>query len=286
MALANFIPTIWAGTLLSNLNNEHVAAAPDVINRDYEGEITGAGDSVKIGMIGRIAVKDYDSSADIDSPESVDDASETLLIDQKKYFNFKVNDVDKAQSKPEVMGAAMQEAAWGIRDVADRFLLGKYTDIAAANFIGSDGLPKTVNTTAGNLVYDYLVDLGVILSENNVPTSGRWAILPPWMEGLLLKDERFVSFGTEGNRANLQNGTIGRAAGFNIKISNNVINVAGAKYKVMAGHKIAWTYAEQIAKIEAYRPEKGFDDAMKGLQVYGGKVTRPSALACLVASKS
>ena len=36
-------------------------------------------------------------------------------------------------------------------------------------------------------------------------------------------------------------------------------------------------------KVEAYRPDKRFADAVKGLHVYGMKVVRPAALALLTA---
>jgi len=41
----------------------------------------------------------------------------------------------------------------------------------------------------------------------------------------------------------------------------------------------AATYAEQTMNMDAFRPHDGFNDAIKGLQVYGAKVTRPFALA-------
>ena len=40
----------------------------------------------------------------------------------------------------------------------------------------------------------------------------------------------------------------------------------------------AVTFANQITKVEAYRPEKGFCDGMKGLCLSGAKVTIPSAV--------
>ena len=43
------------------------------------------------------------------------------------------------------------------------------------------------------------------------------------------------------------------------------------------------SYAEQISSIEPYRMEKRFADAVKGLHVYGAKVTRPKAIAVLTA---
>lgn len=51
----------------------------------------------------------------------------------------------------------------------------------------------------------------------------------------------------------------------------------GGKYAI-AGSAIATSYAEQIRKVEAFRPEKRFADALKGLHLYGAKVTRPTGL--------
>ena len=56
-------------------------------------------------------------------------------------------------------------------------------------------------------------------------------------------------------------------------------NTSGAKYKVIASTQESNTYAEQLVKTEAYRREKGFDDGVKGLLVYGAKIIRPAAVA-------
>jgi len=134
--------------------------------------------------------------------------------------------------------------------------------------------------------YEYLVDLGVKLDENNVPTTGRFTIVPAWFHGLLLKDDRFVRSGTTTGDQRLMNGEVGEAAGFTILKSNNVPNTTGTKYKIIAGHRMATAYVEQILDVQTYKPEKRFGDAVKGLHVYGAKVVRPTALACLIANKS
>lgn len=283
MAINNFIPTVWAGMLLAALQKAHVFASPGVISRDYEGDITSMGDSVKINAIGDVTIKDYTKSTDIDAPETLDDASQILLIDQQKYFNFAIDDIDKAQQNPKVMTEAMNRSAYSLRDVLDGFLAGLYTDISANNFVGTDGSPTALTSAA--LAYEALVDLGTKLDEADVPSDGRFCVIPPWVEGLMLKDQRFVSFGTSANVDNLANGRIGRAAGFDIYKSNN-IKASSGKWRCIAGHPMGWNLAEQIINVEAYRPERRFGDAVKGLHVYGAKVTRPYALACLVASKS
>lgn len=287
MSLDNFNPSIWAAELLRAYQRALVYGSPAVVNRDYEGDIRAAGDSVRINSIGDPTIGDYTKNTNISAVETLTDAQSTLLIDQQKYFNFQVDDIDAAQQKPKVMAEAMFRAGFGLRSAADTYIASLYTDAAGA--IGTTGAPKTVTepATASNLTaYEYLVDLGTILDEADVPSDSRFAVVPSWYEGLLLKDQRFVSFGTVANRANLQGGQIGEAAGFTVLKSNNVPNTSATKYRILAGHPSAWSFASQITSVEAYRPELRFANAVKGLLVFGAKVVKPAGLAVLVANKA
>ena len=156
-----------------------------------------------------------------------------------------------------------------------------FLDVHADNCIGSEETPKTPTKETA---YDLLVDLGVKLTEANVPTVGRWVVIPAWYRGLLLKDDRFVGNGTDYNKAILEGGEVGKGAGFTIYVSNNVPNIAKTKYKLIAGTDEAGSYAEQILQTEAYRPEKRFSDAVKGLHVYGAKVFQSKCIAMLTAN--
>lgn len=285
MALNNFIPTVWSARLLSHLMKSLVYGQAGIVNRDYEGEIRQSGDSVKINSIGDITVKNYTKNTDIDAGETLVDSSQMLQITESKYFNFAVDDVDKAQSNVSVMEEAMKRAGYKLKDTADQFLAAlMHAAAPSANLIGSDGSPEAITTAAE--AYEQLVNLGVLLDEANIPSEGRFVIVPSWYHGLMLKDNRFVSAGTAKTDAVLANGQIGEAAGFRILKSNNVPHTAGEKYKIVAGHDMATSYAEQIVKVEAYRKERGFNDGVKGLHVYGAKVVRPYALAVLTANKS
>ncbi len=279
-----FIPTVWAARLLVALNDALVYGQANVCNRDYEGEIRKAGNTVKIASIGDVSIGTYTKDEDIDEPASLTDDDQTLQIDQQKYFNFYVDSVDRAQQNVNVLDEAMRRSAWKLRDTADAYLAGLMeTDVHADNKIGSVATPK-VPTKAD--AYEYLVDLGVLLDESNTPIDGRFVIVPAWFHGLLLKDDRFIRTGTRRGDATLANGEVGEAAGFSILKSNNVPNTAGAKYKIIAGHSIATSYVEQVVDLQTFKPEKRFGDAVKGLHVYGAKVVRPENLACLIASKA
>jgi hypothetical protein len=60
---------------------------------------------------------------------------------------------------------------------------------------------------------------------------------------------------------------------------------SSSTHQIIAGYKGAATYGEQIEKTEAYRPQKRFSDAIKGLHVYGAKITRPNNLIGILATR-
>lgn len=276
MSVASFIPEVWAAELLSSLKKSLVFASEGVVNRNYEGDIAQAGDTVHINSVSRPTIIDYVPGVTKIVPERLTTAQRALLIDQSKAFSFSVDDVDSRQAAGDVIPEGMIEAAFALRDVADQFVELKIrTGVQGSNVL-ADVTGASADPT---LVYRALVDLGTVLDENDVPTEGRWAVVPPWVHGLLQLDERFVSFGTGPNREALENGMIGAAAGFTIHKSNNIPNTTGDLYPVHAGHPMATSYADQIVETEAYRPQDEFSDAVKGLHVYGSKVVRPYALA-------
>jgi len=298
MSITNFNPTIWSKLFLENLNKRHVHA--DVMNRDYEGEIKEAGDTVKISSIGRVTVRTYTRNAGLGGtallptitaiarPEILEGSSLFLTISEGDYFNFGIDNVDAAQQKPKLMSKAMREAAYAMADAVDVFANSTLqTGVSGtADGNGNRLQARTLGTGAGDDdAYETLVDLMTKLKENDV-TGDFWAVIPPWFTGLLQKDVRFTNYGTGPNRETLLNGSIGRAAGFELKESNNLsgatsgtIAVAGGVYTILAGVAEAATFAEQTNSIEAFKPQDGFSDAVKGLHLYGAKVTRPYALA-------
>lgn len=284
MTLNNFIPQVWASRLLSNLNKAQVYAQPGIVNKDYEGEISAAGDTVKINSIGRVTVFDYTKNTDHAVAETLTDAQRSLVIDQAKAFNFQIDDVDKAQQRPKVMNEAMEESAYALSDTTDQFIAAKHVDAAAANIVGLGDNTTAITVTSSN-AYDQLVLMGQRLDEANVRTGERWAIIPPWFHAKLQLDNRFIDASRSGDGGSaLRNGEVGQAAGFRLLKSNNVVNTAGAKYKVMGGTTAAISMAEQIASVKAYEPERRFADAVKGLHLYGAKTVRPEALTVLTAS--
>ena len=282
MAVTNFIPELWSARLLNALDKSHVFA--NVVNRDYEGDIKKMGDTVHINTIGAVTIGTYTQNTDFTSgPETLATTDQTLTIDQAKYFNFQVDDIDAAQAAGDIMDKAMTRAAYGLADASDKYIAGILAGAADAT--------NTVSTSAVALtssnVYENVVKMRTILDKANVPTAGRWLVIPPEMYALILLDDRFVKTGGEMAEGILRTGLVAQAAGFDIYLSNNCVSVNSNStdtYTIVGGVDAAATYAEQIVSTEAYRPEKRFADAVKGLHVYGAKVVDKAQIACLKAT--
>ena len=274
MAVTNFIPELWSARLLQSLEKTHVAA--NLVNRDYEGEIRQQGDTVHINMIGAITVRDYTKGSDIVAPEELSTTDQTLVISQAKYFNFQIDDVDAAQVAGSLMDSALARSAYALKDAADSYILKTIADgLLTENTIGSSA---AVALTKDN-IYENIIKLRLILDRNNVPLEGRTIVIPPEAYALLLQDSRFVA-GDIGSEA-LRSDYIGSVAGFEIYESNNC-SKSDSTYTITAQVRSACTYAEQIVETGAYRSEKRFADAVKGLHVYGAKVVDQTQIAGLL----
>lgn len=281
MAVTTFVPKIWSARLLMHLDKAHVYA--NLVNRDYEGEISQYGDTVHINQIGDIAVKKYTKGSDIANPDDLTTTDQSLVIDQADYFNFGIDDIDAAQVRTPLMDKAMMRAAYALADTTDTFLAKTMADGAGIT-VGSTASPIAI--TSSN-AYEQLVAMKKAMDKANVPKMGRWVVVPPDFEALMLMDDRFIKAGVQGSEIRLVEGQVYRAAGFDIYTSNNVpVGTGGdaGKYSIIASTNMSTTYAQQILKTEAFRPEKSFKDAMKGLHVYGAKVTMGAAVCKLTAT--
>lgn len=273
MAIDNFIPEIWASKIFSDYDKAFVFG--NLVNRDYQGDIARMGDTVKINAIGAITVNSWTKNSTTMTIQPLVGAQTQLTIDYADYFSFFVDDIDQVQTNPKVMGEAMRKSAVALAEVADNRIANLYVDA---------GITMTTAAVGPTAMLGTLTEIGAQMDNNNVPESGRWMVVPPWfyanlqMSGLTKPLADFVSK-PELYRA----GEVGRVLGFDIYMSNNLEETAnsgstGREHYILAGNRDAITFADQIASVEAFRPELQFADAVKGLHLYGMKVIQPKAL--------
>ena len=270
MALTNFIPAVWSETLKKSLDKEYIAVRN--CSRDFEGDIRKCGDTVYINSIGDVSVFSYTKNTDMSSPETLDSDRATLEIDQVKGFNFQIDDVDKAQAKPAIMQAAMREAASALADTADQYVYGLYSEVTSANTITDNSIEYTD-------VLDLLITARKTLLSHNVGMSTETVLeVSPDIAALILKAKILDS---TDNDETMETGYLGSIIGFKVYVSNNIVKDTDGYYKCFARTRRAIAFAEQLSEVEAYRPEKRFADAVKGLHLYGAGIIYPEELLLL-----
>ncbi len=271
MAITNFIPTVWSENLYQELDKKYIAVAN--CNRDFEGEIHEKGNTVRICGIGNVVVSEYTKNANMNMPSTLSDNARELVIDQAKYFNFQIDDIDRAQSSPKLMEVAMKNAASALANDADRYVFGLYGEAGTTI--------KCADTKVENIV-DLIIDARTKLFTNNVADPEDIVIeVTPEIAGMILKAK--VNLSTD-NTDVMEAGCIGAIGGCKIFVSNNVETVEsekGYEHKCLARTKRAIAFAEQLSEIDAYRPELRFADAVKGLHLYGAKVVYPKEMVLL-----
>ena len=268
MAIINFISTVWSENLLKQLEKKYIG----VLNctREYEGDIKNQGSIVKICGVGDVTVSDYTKNEDMSAPETLSDSVRMLKINQAKYFNFQIDDVDRAQSNPKLMDAAMKNAAAALANTADAFVYSLYVDTL---------IEVTDAAVTAEKIVDHIIDLKTRMMKAGAMNSDDIVIeVSPEIAALILKAK--IDLGTDNYDA-FETGLLGKIAGCKIFVSNNVCVDESGYHKCLVRTKRAVAFAEQISEVEAYRPEKRFADAVKGLHLYGAKILYPDEFMVL-----
>lgn len=271
MAISNFIPTVWSENLYTQLDKKYIAV--NHCNREFEGDIKEKGCTVNIVGVGEVSVFDYTKDTDMSDPQVLSDVARSMVIDQAKAFNFQIDDIDRAQCTPKLMNEAMKVAASALANAADSYVFSLHGQ--ATNVIKED------NTTTENII-DHIIDARTKLFANNVSDASDIVIeVSPAIAAIILKAK--IDLSTDNAEA-LETGCIGSIGGCKIFVSNNIEteDASGATYyKCFARTKRAIAFASQLSEINAYRPEKRFADAVKGLHLFGAKVVYPGEMVLL-----
>ena len=272
MAYTNFIPSVWEESI--NRELERACVFVEDCNRQYEGLVSKKGDSIHILGVGKPTIKSIEranASGEIDEAEEINDTSVIMNINQIRYFNYKVGDIDKAQAVGGLMDALSQETSEGLANEMDKFIAGMATDSQVPT------LTENATIVTKDNVLSVIDDAIQILQENDVNmASGITITVSPRFYKLF--KQAYVSKDTSNSEA-LKNGKVAMYGNVTVKLSNNVAKTEnGAVDNIMLRTKRAIAFVNPLTHTEAYRPEKSFADAVKGYSLFDGKVVRPKEI--------
>jgi hypothetical protein len=284
----------------------------EIANTDWQGDITGMGDTVIINTIPSITINSYsvgqNLAYEVPAPSTI-----TLVINKGKYFGVNVNNVLELQAKPKLMDMFTNDASMQMKINIDKDVM--YTNfnqgdaanqgatagaISGGYNLGTD--LAAVTLTASNILSS-ITALSSVLDEANVPETDRWLIITPTERQILMQSNLAQAQFMGDASSVLRNGKIGMIDRFTVYVSNLVPRGAAGKtwmnpntgtdatltsavkrHAIMAGHKSAITFASQIAKVESLQNPNDFGTLVRGLNVYGTQVAQAKGLALLVAA--
>jgi hypothetical protein len=291
----NFVPVIYSKKVLKFFRRASVAEA--ITNTDYYGEISDYGDTVNIINEPTILVSDY-TRGNQNTTQDLDDDQIQLTVDQAKYFQFAVDDLEAKQAHHNWEEMATSSGAYALKNGYDQnvlsYMAGQVSSSSPDNVIGSDSATKItdMDTAAGSLDLGYgagelsplavMARMSRLLDDQDVPEENRWFVAKPefWE---VMADENSKLMGvdfTGDSSSKLRNGKVtdGQIRGFTCYKSNNVPATTNATGQVMAGHMSSTATASQIAKTEALRSHNFFGDVVRGLHLFGRKTLRTDAM--------
>lgn len=278
MSYQNFIPTVWNEQIDREL--ERLCVFAEDCNRKYEGKVKDKGESVKILGVGKPTIRSIakaDRNNDIEAAETIEDTSIIMVIDQIRYFNYKVGDIDKAQAVGGVMDALQEETSEGLANEVDTYIANLAKDKQAVKLYPTAKtvvVSKTESSGERN-VLRVLDDAAKVLYKNDVKTSTP-IIATVDVDFYMAFREAYGDKDTDNSKI-LKNGKVAMYGNITIKMSNNVAK-DGDTSLIQVKTKRAIAYAKPLTHTEPYRPENGFADAVKGFILFGAKIVRPKEM--------
>lgn len=278
MAVANtvthFQQVIWSKSILRSL--EKITSLRNHCDFQYEKESKNAKE-VKILSVNRPTVRKYTPGTAL-VRESASDSSQTLMLDQYRYFNFEVEDIVKAQSVPGLMEALTDEAGKGLALEGDIYV----GEVVKAAVTAGDVTASAQITLSTSNAISSVEDGFAVLYGNDCKVSDTFYLeLAPKVFTTYRQQLTEVS---TNNPEILKKGAVGRINNAYVCIENCLPSDDTSVYNILRTNK-AIAFNEQIEKVEHYRPEDAFTDAVKGLYVFGAKIVRPKEIYVMKTKK-
>ena len=189
---ANYIPEEW-GAELSDATQAWTGLA-NLVDRSYEGEISKAGDIVRIQDMTNPSVRFKTGSAA--TYDSTTETQDVLTINQHAYVGFLVEDMLAVQSKYDVRAKMTAKTTYSLMSTVE----GDLTSGLAAL---PDNFSQNVGALGQDPVPEDLIAAVVFLDDADVPEGDRFLYMSPGTHAALLKQDVFISgdYGQSGSVA-------------------------------------------------------------------------------------
>lgn len=264
--ITNFQQTIWSASILRSLDK--ITSLRNHCDFQYEKDSHNAKE-VKILSVTRPTIRTYVPGTAIER-EGAADSSLLLQLNQYRYFNFEVEDIVKAQSVPGLMEALTDEAGKGLALEGDKYV----ATVVKEAVDGGEITSAAVTLTKTNAVESIEAGFAALYEKDCKVSDTFYLEVAPKVFSLYRQALTELS---TNNPEILKKGAVGKLNNAYVCIENCLPTGTDGTYNILRTNK-AIAFAEQIDKVEHYRPQDAFTDAVKGLYVFGATIVRPNEI--------
>ena len=237
------------------------------------------GDEVDVLMPGSVTLFDFDGEGDLPNAEVVTNSATKIRIDRGKAFHFEISEfekkeIEKAPDLKQKVNLVKQYSTDAVKQFAAA-IDEAYADLYTRAGIYVDNNGSAIEIADEKFAKDLFAYMAAKFKRGDEEGHNNWvdgkmlAIVPPEYQFFLGKLEDFQY--VESGHRKMEKGYIGKLAGWDILVSNNIATDGNGIFYPLFGQKGA-TFAGGVSdnlSTQHYMPEKNFNTRYKGYGLYG-----------------
>jgi N4-gp56 family major capsid protein len=290
---ATFIPEIWSDEVVAAYK-KHLVAANLFKKMSFKGK---KGDTVNIPSPTRGAASVKAASTAVTLIAATETNIPVLINKHYEYSRF-IEDIVEVQALSSLRRFYTDDAGYSLAKQIDTdmvqlgrtFNSGAATAAYTGGYAGGDG---TTAYVAANNNQSALTDAAIRrtiqrLDDNDVPTDGRFFMIPPSARNTLMGLDRYTAMdfvGEAGNANTIRNGQIGNLYGMPVYVTSNCDTTSGsaAARVALMGHKDAAVLVEQLGiRSQTQYKQDYLSTLYTSDTIYGVKELRDNSAFALV----
>ena len=249
---AVFIPEIWSDEVIAAYKANLVAA--NLFKKmSFKGK---KGDTIHIPKPtrGQASLKASETAVTLIA------ATETeVIVPIDKHYEYSrfIEDITEVQALSSMRRFYTDDAGYALAKQVDTDMvqLGRHmnggdgTAAYDAGYIGADGSTLYDGSNAAALTDIAIRNIIQKMDDQDVPTSGRFFLIPPAARNTLMGLDRYTAMDFVGEAASantIRNGQIGNLYGIPVYVTSNADTATGTDRVCLMGHKDAAVLVEQL----------------------------------------
>ena len=250
---AVFIPEIWSDEVIAAYKANLVAA--NLFKKmSFKGK---KGDTIHIPKPtrGQASLKASETAVTL-----IAETESEVIVPIDKHYEYSrfIEDITEVQALSSMRRFYTDDAGYALAKQVDTDMvqLGRVMNDSTAKdntydagYVGSDGETLYDGSNAAALTDIAIRNMIQKLDDQDVPTSGRFFLIPPAARNTLMGLDRYTAMDFVGEAASantIRNGQIGNLYGIPVYVTSNADTTTGGDRVCLMGHKDAAVLVEQL----------------------------------------